>query len=250
MISPLKVFKSLVAVIIVLLTANIITLFLSSKFDGFFVAVLFKIFNFDEEVNIPSIYSTGTLLFCAFLLLFIWLNIRWKAYKFKWHWFLLSLLFFFLSLDELASIHEMSIGAVREYFDFSGFLFYSWVIPYGIFTVVFAIVYIPFLLKLSRITRIYFAISFTLFISGAAGMELLGGRQHELYGQSNYFYAFLYTVEEFLEMLGIAFFSYTLLLYIAQHLRTNTIQLEVEPTSYPKKVISKSLKESGKVIEI
>ena len=61
---------------------------------------------------------------------------------------------------------------------------------------------------------IMFLISGSIFVLGAIGFELLGGRQADLYGTNNVLYSIITTSEELLEMLGIAIFIYTLLTYI------------------------------------
>ena len=52
-----------------------------------------------------------------------------------------------------------------------------------------------------------------VFVSGAIGFDVLGHRQWELHGRSNLPYVILYTVEEFLEMLGVIIFIYALTTY-------------------------------------
>jgi len=55
------------------------------------------------------------------------------------------------------------------------------------------------------------------------GFEMLGGWYHGLYGRENLAYSFIYTCEEFFEMLGVAMFIYTLLLYITSQFKFLTI---------------------------
>jgi len=104
-------------------------------------------------------------------------------------------------------------------------LYYAWVIPYGIALMVFIITYIKFLMSLPKQIIILFVVSGAIFVAGAIGFELLGGRQHDLYGTNNLTYRFFYTCEEFLEMLGIVIFIYTLLLYIAGQFKFLTITI-------------------------
>ena len=61
---------------------------------------------------------------------------------------------------------------------------------------------------------VLFLISGSLFVLGAIGFEILGGWQEEIYGKFGIFYAICYTCEEFLEMLGVVIFNYSLLTYI------------------------------------
>jgi hypothetical protein len=57
----------------------------------------------------------------------------------------------------------------------------------------------------------------TLFIGGALGFELVGGRWVELHGKENLTCSMIATVEESLEMAGVIVFIYALLKYIAEN---------------------------------
>ena len=57
----------------------------------------------------------------------------------------------------------------------------------------------------------------TLFIGGAIGIELVGGRYVELHGRENVTYSMIATLEESLEMAGVIVFIYALLKYIADN---------------------------------
>ena len=57
----------------------------------------------------------------------------------------------------------------------------------------------------------------TLFIGGAIGVELVGGRHVELHGRQNWTYSMIVTVEESLEMAGLIVFIWALLDYCADN---------------------------------
>jgi hypothetical protein len=65
-----------------------------------------------------------------------------------------GLIFLFLSIDTMVSIHESLVFPVRKFFGASGFLYYSWVIPYGVVLVFFIIAYSKFLFQLPKRTSI------------------------------------------------------------------------------------------------
>ncbi|MGI9553141.1 MAG: hypothetical protein ACR2MT_18180 [Aurantibacter sp.] len=175
-----------------------------------------SLFDFNKEANIPTFYSAVSLLVCAFLLLYIyWMANRGKNKKHKPYWLLFSLIFAFLAIDEIASIHEVLTVIIRNSYSFSGFLYYAWVIPYVMGTVLLGFIIIPFLSSLPKNIRSLFITAGLVFLSGAVGMELIGGMQDELYGKLNLEYMIYYTLEEFLEMLGTAIFIYALLTHIA-----------------------------------
>lgn len=116
---------------------------------------------------------------------------------------------------------------LRDNYDLSGVFYYAWIVPYGIAVLLLGVAYVPFILKLPAKIRKLFLISGSLFITGAVGLEILGGQQDEIYGTYNLVYALLYTVEELLEMLGIALFIYALLLYISDFTNFESISIKL-----------------------
>ena len=98
-----------------------------------------------------------------------------------------------------------------------GYLLWLWVIPYGFAVLVLAAVYLRFLVRLSRTTRYYFILAALLFLGGAIGVDMLQGREAYLNigSDKTILYCVLYSVEEFLEMIGVAVFIYALLKNLA-----------------------------------
>lgn len=209
---PQEILKINLFLIFFLFLANILGIISKYYFDHDFIYGLIPLFDFNTEKNIPTLYSSMALIVASILLLSI--SLTHKKLKSSYiAWFGLSLIFLFLSIDEIASIHERFGQPTKDAFKTSGFLFYAWVIPYGTALVSFIIAYSKFLFKLPKKTMILFLVSGSTFISGAIGFEMLGGRQDDLYGTNNILYCLYYTCEESLEMIGIAIFIYTLLSY-------------------------------------
>ena len=69
-----------------------------------------RLLDLDLENNLPSWYSSIALLLSAVMLPIIGLHHSGRARKFARHWLALAILFLCLSVDEVASIHEMSEG--------------------------------------------------------------------------------------------------------------------------------------------
>jgi len=220
-IYPKEVFAKLLYFIFALLLFNIIGI-ISKYYFGYSIYGLVRLFNFDIERNIPTLYSTLALLFASILLLIITIAHKRNNSAYL-SWLGLAFIFLFLSMDEFMSLHEHLIIPVRESLDTSGVFYFAWIIPYGIALIVFVIVYFKFLTNLPRNIMILFVVSGAVFVSGALGFEMVGGIYSELYGENNLLYASIYTCEEFLEMLGIAIFIYTLLRYINSQFKTLTI---------------------------
>lgn len=214
-ISSSGLFKSSLVAIFVLLFMNIISNYLdiSSQENSPAKLLIIRLFDFNQEANIPSFFSSLLFLVAAFLLLFITVYKKSRNRKY-WGWLGLTLLFFFLTLDEAVSIHEFLIGFFRKKFNLSGYLYYAWVVPYGIALIFLGLIYIPFFRSLNQKLFFLMMLSAGLFISGAVGFEMLGGKSFEVNGLS-FTYRMFYTLEETLEMLGLAVFIYSLNWYIS-----------------------------------
>jgi hypothetical protein len=65
-------------------------------------------------------------------------------------WIILSIIFLFLSVDNISSIHERLATPTRYLLGTSGFLYYAWVIPYSMALCVFVPLYSKFLLSLPK----------------------------------------------------------------------------------------------------
>jgi hypothetical protein len=62
---------------------------------------------------------------------------------------------------------------------------------------------------------------------GALGMEMVDGYYASLYGDNNFVYVVLTTIEEFFEMVGIAVFIYALLSYISTHMKGFALSINI-----------------------
>lgn len=193
--------------------ANVVGIVFKFYFDSGYIYGIVPLFDFNTEINIPTIYSSLALMFCSIMLSAIALIQKRLDFSY-FHWIGLALIFLFLSVDEIASLHERLTYYVKQFLNTSGMFFYAWIIPYSIALTVFVITYFRFLLHLPKRIMFLFIVSGVIFVSGAIGFEMLGGWQAELYGVDNIRYCLCYTCEELLEMFGIVVFLYTLLSYI------------------------------------
>jgi len=215
-IVPKKVFKFLLSIVLILLFANTAGIILKYFLGHDYVFGLINLFDFDTEKNIPTFYSTLALFFSSVLLFFTALVTKKLQAPYPFYWLILAIIFLFLSLDEFISIHEQIVYSMSRIIDSSGMVHpAAWVIPYGIVLIVIVGIYFKFLMSLPPKIRTLFLISGAIFVIGAIGFEIVGGKYDELHGHENVIYALLYTGEELFEMLGIVFFIYSILMYIA-----------------------------------
>jgi hypothetical protein len=211
-INPMLVYKGLLSVICLLVIANSLGIISKYFLDHEHVFGLIRLFDLNKEANIPTLFASCLHLFASILLLIIVLMHK-KNNTVSLYWAGLVIVFMFLGLDEISGIHEMLITPVRSSMNATGYLYFAWVIPYGIFTLILFLLYIRFLIDLPRKILCLFILSGFMFISGAIGFELLGGKHYELSGY-DLEYALYVTCEETLEMLGVATFIYALMTYI------------------------------------
>jgi hypothetical protein len=179
---------------------------------------LVRLFNLDEEQNVPSFFSTLLLLFATLLLALITILRKRQAAADVLYWAILSLGFLYLAVDEAASIHELLIMPVRRMLgDHNlGFFYFAWIVP-GILIVLFlALFFSRFLLRLPTKTRLTFLLAAVLYVGGALGMETIEGRYREVHPPDWAFNVML-TAEESLEMMGLIVFIWGLMVYITGH---------------------------------
>jgi len=184
----------------------------------------FSRFNLDEEGNLPTYFSTMILFLSAILLGIISLFKKKEHDPFRIHWTILSLIFLVMSIDEAAAVHEMTIRPLQILFSAGGFFHYAWIIPGAVFFSVIAIMFFKFWLHLEYWVRILFFLAAACYISGAIGLEGLGG----FYVNTNeidFTYILITTVEETLELIGIVLFISALLRYLVLSYQKACIRL-------------------------
>jgi len=212
-VNPKFVFLILLASIGLLVTAHclvFVSVFLLPSED---FAAAVRMFSLDHEANVPSWFSSGILMLSGSLLLLIGLGHRSRSEPWLL-WALLALVFVFLSLDELAVIHEglgrrfgdllNAEGIVREY---------AWVLPYGLAAIGLGLSYLPFLFRIPARQRILVMVGGCVYILGAVGVELATSLFWNP-GELTWQYYALVTLEESCEMAGIAIFVLGLLEYM------------------------------------
>lgn len=175
-------------------------------------------FALDSENNIPTYFSSLLLLLisvCSGLIArFAWE----QRSSFRRHWLGLSLIFFGLSVDEMASLHERVGNYMPHFVETEGIFYFGWVIPGVVFLVLFGVAYLRFFWHLPRRWKVLFAGAGLLYVGGALGLELVGGWYISQYGEwGSVEYLMINTVEEGLEMVGAALFIYALLAYLRAH---------------------------------
>jgi hypothetical protein len=173
-----------------------------------------NLLNVNGEQNLPTFYSSLMLLVAALLCGLIARSHSQSATYVR-PWAALSVAFVLVSFDEFVSIHEQAGETLRDQLGITGGpLFYSWVIPGAALVALLGIALLRFLRSLPRTTLRRLWAAGVLFLSGAIGLEMVGGAYAAVHGEHNMSYVLIAAVEETLEMVGAAVLLYALLAYI------------------------------------
>lgn len=171
-------------------------------------------FTLAEEANVPTWYSTMLLASCAVSLGVIAFMQPSGAGHYRRHWQILALIFLYMSLDESAIIHEMTIRPFREAFDLGGILYFSWVVPAFVLMAVFLACYLGFLRYLPSSSRNRFVLAGCVYVAGAFGTELVIGYWWDMHGD-NFINGILNVTQETMEIAGSSLFLSALLRHLA-----------------------------------
>ena len=190
-LNPRRIALVMLSIIALLATLHITQLIIFFYIGDPEVFDFIEIIDFDYEANLPSFYSSTAIIFCAVLLWAISLDKRRTQAPYRYHWIGLAIIFTFLGIDEAIALHE-DIGDIveeQEWVNAKGFLFFAWVVPYGILLVVFALSYLKFVFALPRQTMILFVSAGIIFITGAVGIEIFSAREADLNGTDTVTYS-------------------------------------------------------------
>jgi hypothetical protein len=203
--------------ICLLVLAGVALNVLKYTFDYRLPPRLDRLFDLDKETNISTWFSSMLLFSNAILLGLIATAMTTSRDRWRRHWVALAIVFVMLSLDEVAAIHEMTTRLLRNALDLSGLFYFAWVVPALILLLVFAMLFLRFLLALPRRTCWLFVLAGTVYISGAVGAEMIGRAYLSGGGSRNLVYSLIASSEEVLEMIGqVAFFC-----ALADYVRSN-----------------------------
>jgi hypothetical protein len=185
--------------------------------DGYLHGIV-PMFTFGAEHNVPAYYSALAIFFCALLLAIIAIGERARAGSGAGYWWGLAAIFLYLSFDEALALHERMVAPTQMLLGVSADRYFVWLLPYALVMLVIAIPYARFVLWLPVRTRRRFVLAGIVFLSGAVGLEIVGGLVHESLGQEGVTFVILESLEDLLEMVGIVIFIYALMCHIvARH---------------------------------
>lgn len=198
----------LLAAIVAISTASLLTQIVKNGLEVTFrgLPTLERWLYVDREMGIPAWFSSILLFLCGQALWQVATASRRAGDRWHRHWRFLSVIFVYLSLDELTEIHEQSITPLKTLLDLDGALRFAWVVAALPILALLGLFYLRFLLALPKPSRFAFLLAAGMYVGGAAGVELIGSALHSGSGTETLAYAASVTAEEGLEMLGVVLF--------------------------------------------
>jgi hypothetical protein len=212
-ISPrrtLVVMATLICLLVVASTLAIGALALFRWPEGSLGYESVKMFWLDAENNLPTLYQSLALGFAAALMIAIVRVSPQLLPADRTRWKVLAGVFVFLALDESLRFHETFGDTSSFNFGAAGLLVY---VP---LVVVLGIYWLPFLGRLDGRLRRLMAVAAFLYLGGAAGIESASQWHAGVAGKATPLYVVLATLEETLEMAGVAVLVYALLDHLSR----------------------------------
>jgi hypothetical protein len=215
-LSPRAVRRRLLAIVAGLTVASAAAQVLKFPLDAPSGHGIVPLLDSDAEANLPTMYSSLTLLACSLMAGAIALSAVRARGRHARHWLGLAIVFLLAAVDETAGTHEIVNSLLSWALDPGGLLFAIWVVPGTLVVVALAVAYRPFVAALPGPVRRLAARGALVFVVGALGLEIIEGAIADAHGGDESFADGLVSVvQEFLEMLGVILLIEALMTYMA-----------------------------------
>jgi hypothetical protein len=216
-LNPRLLLRTLTAILILLIVGHLLSQISKHVLGVPYAYGLVELFDMDVEANFPTFFSGFQLLLCGLLLALIGAGRRHLNDPFARHWQVLAVIFLLLALDEMVSMHELTIRMGWEFAPSlaNGIFYWIWVVPASVFVVFVAVSYARFVFSyLPAVTRRRTIFGAALFVGGALGVEMFEARHVQQHGMENLTMGFYVLVEESMEKVGILVFLSGILDYL------------------------------------
>lgn len=164
-----------------------------------------RIFHLDGEGNAGAWFSSMLLLFAAALCAGCTMCTARAAGRRMWR--ILAFALALCSLDEFASLHELTIVPMRDALQTDGILYFPWVLIGGAVAAAVGLSCLKDFRRLPLGLYRTIMLSGVIYITGALGVELIGAWWSSTHGELNMGYEMIVAVEELLELIGAALFT-------------------------------------------
>lgn len=204
--------------------AHLSVMFLKFGLGNDIALGLVPMFDFYEESNAPTYFSSIVLFATALLLYFNSTIVKQTDRLFIGGWRTLTFGFLFLSLDEVANARMLFSNFIKHltqednFADSIPLMAVEWTIPIIVILLALAIYFVPFLLSLKNKYKIHFILAGICYVFAAVVLENIEGHHLDTTGgKRDLLFTFYVTIEETLEIASILYFQYFLMQYIEEN---------------------------------
>ncbi len=218
-VSPGQVFVLLLICAGALFAMGLIALIWIYHFGaGALESIFLRKFDVISDQSLPTMFNAMVFQLCAGLSFWAGMISRKTSKPFVLQWLVLSLVFLFLSIDDLLMFHE-AVGYVigvklSPAERLGGAFYYAWVIPAVPIVLILTLFMLRWFLHLPVRSRSLGALAALLFLAGAIGLEMFSSAVDYQRGAASVLTLSTSFVEEALETIGPIIFVYVLLDYL------------------------------------
>lgn len=223
--------RKLVMVASCLVLAHCLAMVSRFYFERDIVFGIVPMFDFYEENNVPTFFSSLNLLLTSGMLFAISHLEKLNRKPDVLAWRVLGLGFLLMSLDEFADIRmilsRVADGAVgASLLEMVPFMSVAWTVPVVLVLALLAVYFVPFLVHLDKRYAMHFCLAGACFVLASVVLENAEGAHIKTVdGVRDIPFTLMVTLEESTEMFSILYFQYFLIRYIRQHYPNTGIQV-------------------------
>jgi hypothetical protein len=227
MLPLVRIRRALVISLIPLIALDFIASYLAGTKR---LGTLARFFDGDVKTNFPSSYKILAMLASSALL---WLTSRASNVErdgLYQYWRVLTVVFVFLTLDEMIYLHQAISAFLHKHVGGSGYLHYSWQVPYLIAAALLTVYFIPLLRRLQNRFRVGVLAAAVLFAGGSGGLEFIKSQLDSVSGSNETLrFKLVSAFSDSAEMLGLTVLVLTLLAYLTG--RVSDLRLQATPSA-------------------
>lgn len=225
------VHRKLMVFAALLIVAHCLAMVSRFYFDRDIVFGIVPMFDFYEETNVPTFFSSLNLLLTAAMLLTISRLEKLNNKPDVLAWRVLGFGFMLMALDEFADVRmilsRLADGvAGASLVEMVPFMSVAWTVPVLLLLAVLAVYFVPFLLRLDKRYALHFCLAGACFVLASVVLENTEGAHIKTVdGVRDIPFTIMVTLEESAEIFSILYFQYFLIRYVRQYYPNTGVQV-------------------------
>lgn len=212
-VSPLRIALFLLAIVALLLMAHLAAEAVRTTVGADLPDRATAMWNLDEENNVPTWFASMVLALVGFALAFVGMMKYQERDRHWWQWFAIALIPLFLSLDDMAQLHEALSRPLSDEYGFGGLFHWAWLVVALPVVAVLTVLFLPFLIRLPARTAVLLLAGAGITFSGGVVLEMFEGWRVDASGQGGLLLFSMVTVQEVAEMIGSIIALYAIIDY-------------------------------------